>query len=256
MVRVGVRIGILALCGLASSAVAEEITTLTPQSGAGSANGVVLVRCSAGATNTWRVSRGAILDLDLLDTNRDVVLTTAHGLTGREGDVLRDCRVLGPRGRAYRIESAWRAASAAADSTRDWAVLLVKRRVRGDVARLPAAHITVQAMARLAAAEVPVRLVRGASAGQGDCNLYPFRGEDLEIGRGGLLMFYSCRRAPGLSGSPILASIDGRPLVIGIHVGWSLTSIAGAPLRSVAVGQPIDAEIAGALAVAVARARE
>jgi hypothetical protein len=217
---------------------------------------VVLIRCSADAADTWRVSRGAILDLDLLDTNRDVVLTTAHGLTAALADVPRDCRVLGPRGRNYRIESAWRAASGATDSTSDWAVLLVKRKLRGEVARLPAAQLTAQGVERLAIAEVPVRLVRSAGAGLGDCHLYPFRGEDLEIARDGLLMFYSCRRSPGLSGSPILASVDGRPLMIGIHVGWSLTSIAGTPLRSVAVGKPIDAEIARVLAVAVARARQ
>jgi len=59
-----------------------------------------------------------------------------------------------------------------------------------------------------------------------------------------------------LSGSPILARIDGRPLLIGIHVGWGLVGVDGGQVRSFNVGHAIDEEIAVAIAAAVAQARD
>lgn len=235
----------------ALSASAAAVATLEPQSGVGFERGVAFLRCKTGP-RSWRTSRGAILDLDLRGADRDVILTTAHGLPASQNAVPHDCRVLGARGESYRIEYAWRGTGEDHDGIEDWAVLLVRRRVGGDVGRLRVAQVTPDGLLRLAAQQAPVRLVRTADAG--DCNLYPFADAALEARPGSTLFFYSCPTAPGLSGSPILASIEGRPLLIAIHVGWSIRAVDHG-LRPAAVGRPIDAEIVSAMSAASTRAR-
>jgi hypothetical protein len=203
----------------------------------------------------WRFSRAAVLDLDLGDADHDVVLTTAHGLSPRREAVRRDCRILAGD-RAYRIEAAWRAVGDESATGNDWAVLLVSRRLKGDVDRLRPVQLTVDAMLRLAAEESPVRLAsRRPGLRQHDCKLLPIDDATLASRDDGLIMFYSCRGAPGLSGSPILATIGGRRLAIGVHLGWSFKWGEGGRLRAVSVGHPIDAQIAAALAAAALRAR-
>lgn len=250
----------LAVIGVAlgnvSPSAAVEVTTFAPRTGLGVERGIVLLRCRGDGANMWRISRGVVLDLGLGRADRDVVLTTAHGLSPRPEAVRRDCRILGAGDRTYRIEAAWRAAGGAGDSSRDWAVLLVNRKLHGDVDRLRPGQLTVDAMLRLAAQGAPVRLLsRNPALTQRDCNLLPIDDATLGARPEGPMMIYSCRSTPGLSGSPILANVEGRPLVIGIHVGWGFTWVAQGRVRAVSVGHVIDAQIAAALAAAAARAR-
>lgn len=245
----------VAAVGTASIGAAVEVTALEPHGGLGVERGVVLIRCTAGGSNLWRISRGALLDLDLSGADRDVVLATAHGLSGGLDVLQRDCRVLGAHGLAYRIQAAWRAPSYETGGTGDWAVLLIKRRLEGNVGRLRAVQVTTEGMLRLAGEAAPVRLVlRNADERQGDCNLRPLASAAREPGLAGL-MFYSCRGVPGLSGSPILTGVDGRPLLIGIHLGWGLVGDDSEGARSVNVGHVIDTDIVVAIAAAVAGAR-
>lgn len=255
---IGVTLVVLwAALGNGSSGAAVEVTTLAPRTGLGVESGIVLLRCRGDGANLWRISRGVVLDLDLGESDRDVVLTTAHGLSPRPEAVRRDCRILGARGRTYRIEAAWRDAGDAFATSRDWAVLLVSRRLEGDVDRLLPGQMTVGGMLRLAAQEAPVRLLsRNSAARQRDCNLLPIDEATLGASLDGSMMPYSCRGAPGLSGSAILANIEGRPVVIGIHVGWGFTWLDDGRVRAVSVGHPIDAQIAAALTAAAARARQ
>ncbi len=241
-------------CAPASTAL--EATDLAPRTGFSAECGIVLLRCRGGEANIWRVSRGAVLDLDLGNADHDVILTTAHGLSPRREAVHRDCRILAG-GRAYRIEAAWRAAGAASATGDDWAVLFVSRKLKGDVDRLRPAQLTVDTMLRLAAQESPVRLMsRRPDLRQRDCNLLPIDDAMLASGHDGLIMFYSCRGAPGFSGSPILATIEGRPVAIGVHLGWSFERGEDGRLKAVSVGHPIDAQIAAALTAAALRARQ
>ena len=94
-------------------------------------------------------------------------------------------------------------------------------------------------------------LLRYADVHQGDCHLLPFGAAPPQDA-----LVYSCRSAPGLSGSPVLAGINGRMLVIGIHLGWALQPVEDGRLRLVSVGYPIDAEIAAAITSASQWARQ
>lgn len=248
---------VCAALGRASVSFAAEVTPLAAQKGFDAERGIVLLQCRGDGANTWRISRGAVIDLDLGSADRDVVLTTAHGLSQRPGAVRRDCRILGAGRRAYRIEAAWRPMRDAFDTRRDWAVLLVSRRLEGDVVRLKPAQVTVDGMLRLAAQKSPVRFVsRNPDVPQRDCNLLPIDEATLGPQPDGLIMVYSCHGAPGLSGSPILASIEGRPVLIGIHVGWGFQWLEGGRLSAVSLGHAVDAQIAAALAEAAVRARQ
>lgn len=234
---------------------AAGLETPESQPGVGLGRGVALIRCRSEADGAWRISRGALLDLDLRDTDRDIVLATAHGLPTALEAVQRDCRVLGTRGRQYRIEDARRSTTDDSDLVRDWAVLLIGRRLEGEVSRLRLGQVTPEGLAELVTAEAPLRLVlRYADLRQGDCRLA--RPEEDRPERGlTSLMFYSCRGAPGLSGSPILIGVDGHATLIGIHLGWTFVPMAGARPRPLSVGRAIDAEIVAATLDAIARAQ-
>jgi hypothetical protein len=128
--------------------------------------------------------------------------------------------------------------------------------LQGHVDRLQPGQVTVEGLLRLAAQEAPVRFVsRNPDRPPRDCKLVPIDEATLGALPDGLIMLYSCWGAPGLSGSPLLANIAGRPIVIGIHVGWGFRWTEAGRLRAVSVGHPIDAQIAAALGAAAVRAR-
>lgn len=248
------RAALIVGCGWLCEGTADaalQATPLTPIDGKGVERGVVLVRCTTTSADISILSRGAVLDLDLPREDRDLVLTAAHGLPAERRAVLRRCRVLGEHGHAYRIEEVFRAAQDREDSRQDWAVLLVRHRLDGDVGRLPAARVSVEGLTSLATRQAPVRLLlRQADVHRGDCHLLSFGAKPPPDA-----LMYSCRSAPGLSGSPILAGINGRMLVIGIHLGWGLQPAPDGRLRLVSMGHPIDAEIAAAITTATQRAQ-
>jgi hypothetical protein len=251
------RIAVLALTLLGGTMAhaALEITAAMPLDGVGVARGVVIVRCIEKDQKLMRLSRGAVLDLGSADTKHDVVLTAAHGLIGSDEAVRRRCVVVGAQGRPYEIETV-RRARGGEDFASDWAVLLVKHPLGGDVGRLAVARASDAVLAELVSEEAPVRLLlRQAPVTEGDCHLLevgpPFEGRTAD------LMMYSCRigGVPGLSGSPILIAHEGRALVMGIHLGWVLQKLDDGRFHVVSMGRPIDAEIAAAISDAAAEAR-
>ncbi len=139
----------------------------------------------------------------------------------------------------------------------DWAVLLVHGRLEGDVGRLPPAKVTGDEWAVLANGAATVRvLLRQADPREGDCRLRqlmaPYEYLPTEL----LVYFCSATaRAPGLSGSPLLIGVEGRPFVIGVHLGWGLQMFDDGRLHAVSLGRPIDGEIAAAIAAAAEDAR-
>jgi hypothetical protein len=238
----------LVLLTHAGANAALEVTTPVPLDGSGVARGVVLVRCPAQAPNTARLSRGTVLDLGRSPSDADVVLTTAHGLLESDEAVRRDCLVYGAHGRPYGIDTVRRASGETGGAT-DWAVLVLKERLEGHVGRLVVAQTSDAALAQLATERTPVRLLlRQAPLTDGDCRLLPLEPPYDDA------MLYSCRRGlsgvPGLSGSPILVGHEGRALVIGIHLGWTLQKLDDGRRHIVSVGLPIDQRIAAAIAAA------
>jgi hypothetical protein len=242
---------VLTLGALAAAGPAPvvEPTALDSQHGLESGQGVALIRCLAAGANLVFYSRGAILDVG---GDRDVIVATAHGLPTELESVVDDCRVIAPDNRYYRIDSAQRGRAAEPGDEDDWAVLLTKRRLEGDVGRLRVAQLTDDSMARLTSEHAPVRMfMRNPDLSTRDCVLNEFAGARHHTG----LMSYSCRSAPGSSGSPIVASRGGRSWLIGIHLGWGFVGDSDGRIRTVSVGRAIDATIAAAITAAAQQAR-
>jgi hypothetical protein len=240
----------LALLGPAAANAAMELTTPMPLDGTGVARGIVLIRCTEQAPNLARLSRGTVLDLGRSSAGADLVLTTAHGLLDSDEAVRRDCLVYGEHGRPYRIEGV-RRASAEARAAADWAVLVLKGRLDGDVGRLVVGRASGAVLAELATERAPVRLLlRQAPLTDGDCHMLP--PEDPAAAA----IVYACRLGlsgvPGLSGSPIVVGHDGQTVVVAIHIGWTLQKMDDGRLHVVSIGQPIDRTIAAAIADASA----
>jgi hypothetical protein len=243
----------LALSGHMAAQAAMELTTPGPVDGTGVARGVVLIRCAEQTPNTVRQSRGTVLDLGRAATDADVVLTTAHGLLEADEAVRRDCLVYGVHGRPYRIEHVRRAPDRAGTAA-DWAVLLLKGRLEGDVGRLVVGRASGTALSELATERAPVRLLlRQAPLTDGDCRLLPL---EPPYGAADKIIVYSCRLGlagvPGLSGSPILVGHEGETLVIAIHLGWTLLKLDDGRLHVVSMARPIDERVAAAIAAASA----
>ena len=226
-------------------------TAFAVPGGAGIEHGIVQVVCATDAPRIDIFSTGAVLDLGSSAT-RDVILTTAHGLPVAAESIVTRCSVLGPRRRAYAIDAVWRSAEKYSGPSTDWAVLLTAKRVRGDVGRLPAGQIHGSALIQLVAAEAPVRLLlRSALADPRDCHLVG--GADAAYDAAFGVVYHSCRSRPGVSGSPIVMSVDDRPVVVAIHIGrqmWLLGRRGGA-----SVGKSLDGEVAAAIAKAALRAK-
>jgi hypothetical protein len=248
----------LALLGRVPAEASMDVTLPGPMGGRGTERGVVEIRCSTGVANLAHVTRGVVLNL-AGDAKRDVVFTTAHGLPDSREAVLDLCRVFGAHGQAYKTASVWRSSRETSGLTDDWALVLVERRLDGEVGRLTPAKVTGDELSRLADRQATVRLLlRQADPREGDCRLrnltVPFEYGPTE------LLIYSCgisimAGAPGLSGSPLLIGVEGRSFVIGVHLGWGLQTLDDGRLHAVSLGRPIDGEIAAAIAAAAEEAR-
>ena len=255
-IRVATVVG-LALLGQLRAQAGMDVTVSWIVGGTGVERGVVQIRCSTETPNLMRLSRGAVLQLDA-DTKRDIILATAHGLPESAGAVFGLCRVLGPHGYPYRITKVWRSARAGLGMEDDWAVLLVHGRLEGDVGRLTPAKVSADEWTDLADGAATVRLLlRQADPREGDCQLRrlsaPYEYLPTE------LLVYFCGAtmagAPGLSGSPLLIGVEGRPFVVGVHLGWGLRTFDDGRLHAVSLGRPIDGEIAAAISAAAEDAK-
>ena len=254
-IRVATLMG-LALLGQLRAEAGMDVTVPWLVGGRGVERGVVQISCGTDIANVSRISRGAVLQLSG-DAKRDVVLATAHGLPESFRAVLGACRVLGAHAFPYRIANVWRSEKAGQDMADDWAVLLVQGRLAGDVGRLTPAKVSGEEWAELADGAATVRvLLRQADPTEGDCRLrqlaVPYEYLPTE------LLVYFCgatARAAGLSGSPLLIGVEGRPFVIGVHLGWGLQTLDGARLHAVSLGRPIDGDIAAAIAAAAEDAK-
>ena len=235
-----------ALASAALCAHGVEVTTLPAPTGAGIERGVAVLRCATDVRGVYWESRGAVLEVGV-GGRADVVLTARHGLPASSDAVLSDCRAIA-RGKRYPVDALWRSPTIEADWQNDWAVLLT-RGLGDHIRRLRPGYMTPAALARLVTEQAPVRLVlRYGDETQSDCHLE--QSPDAHAP----LVLNSCVSYAGLSGTPLIAMIEGQPIVIATLVGSRL-EWDGARFKSGSIAHALDLDVAAAIAAAVARAR-
>ena len=173
-----------------------------------SRTGVVQLLCEDEATGRRYLSRAVVLDLPGLAGRHDILLAARHGVM--DGTVERDCRVRGERlrlGQITRIVTSDPAANQLGDFSQDWAII----RTRG---RLPASTSRLRVAAYDDAGHGEISMLRAAVLGA-PCEITPAPEQIVEPS----LIFHDCPSRPGVSGSPLLVSVDGQPYVIGIQLG-------------------------------------
>jgi hypothetical protein len=239
-----------AFLAAASGAVdASQITALPQLSGGAIERGIGGVRCTGDEDGLYKMSRGAVLDLGVA-TGADVLLTTAHGLPSDAAAAKRKCRVL-LGGRAYAIAEVVHAGGDLGGAQHDWAVIILERRIVGDVHRWRVGRAAPDWLANAAGVRAPVTpVLRRPDAVGGECRVEP------QVPDRGVLFAHSCVAHPGTSGSPLVVAVDAGsvtvPTLIAIHIGTEMRW-QGTKLDFVSVAHPIDAEVAGAIEAAARR---
>ena len=210
--------------------------------------GLVQIECLS--ENATYYFRGAIIDSGDADASYEVILTSLHGLPDDLSTIRRTCVVKGAQGSHVGIKDIWRPDSRGYVSPSDWAVLLTNERLRDAIERLSAVRVPYPGREKLAANDIPVRLPLRFVEGERACSLTQFGPAGVRSSEG--LFAHTCRTWPGLSGSPILISIDDQPFVLGIHLGsrWPYDRDP-----ALGIGRFVDATIAEAINAAVAKGK-
>ncbi|MHA6289356.1 trypsin-like serine peptidase [Maricaulis sp. CAU 1757] len=173
-----------------------------------SRQGVLQLICHDPVAGATYLSRAVVLDLGRGHGAPEVLLAARHGVFGQAGP--RDCHVRGVDPEAGQIR---RVMSAPADATdigefdHDWALLETQGGFPASQQRLQAAVVQGQEFGAVSLVQ------HGPMRPPCQIQLAPahYRHPDL--------MIHDCLTRPGMSGSPMVAEIDGVAMVVGLHVG-------------------------------------
>jgi hypothetical protein len=123
-----------------------------------------------------------------------------------------------------------------------------RSKFHGSVGRLRVGQVSQSLLEQLIIEEKPIGvMLLTEAADQHNCQLMELLQRRV--------FSHSCAAWPGLSGSPIVVSLDGKPVVIGIQLASKIrpTTQHRGPLFS-GVGMAIDNTVASAIRQAAARA--
>tara|TARA_R110000868_G_scaffold204949_2_gene453232 strand:+ start:85 stop:825 length:741 start_codon:yes stop_codon:yes gene_type:complete len=199
-----------------------------------SRNGVVQLICENEATGQVYLSRAVVLDIPGLAGDFDILLAARHAVMDRNEE--RICHVRGEplrRGQISEIETSDPAANEFGEFSQDWAIIRTSGRLDASISRL-------RAVAYGGPGEGQLSMLRAAMQGE-PCQITPAPDQIVEP----TLIFHDCYARPGLSGSPLLAQIDGEAFVIGVQLGEYVMFNEGG--RQYSVGRRLDDDFLQAL---------
>lgn len=223
--------------------------------GGGIERGITRILCSQDEPSRWISSRGIILNVGQPELDHDVLLAPAHGLPADSKVVERDCIIAGSHGSTEHIAAVWLAENRNVPGSGDWAVLMTRRRIQGEISRLSARFLPPDTLERLVADETSITLMmQTSSADQDDCRML-FEGLQSELHLESGVFFHSCMTWPGVSGAPIVVAIDGAPVVIGFTIAARVRPLRYEGPLYIGIGRAIDEQIAAAVRRATERAR-
>ncbi len=172
------------------------------------------------------VSLGALLQSPV--DGPEVVLATAHGLGG---DAAR-C-VVAYRGQRLTISYLQRGRGAGTQA--DWAVLRLAGRFDNTAPRLLWQVLGADELRGFFRRRTQVHLLKFANGETGRaCRVRQPPADLSDESDRSLVMTGDCITFPGMSGAPVLASLNNRPVLVGVHIGqrFSLNPAAEVPLSA------------------------
>jgi hypothetical protein len=194
--------------GLAFASDEVELSALEGAAYSEASEGVVQLLCQSRVDGGYFLSRAIVLDLGQTDRPYEVLLTARHAVMDSAGS--RDCHVRGQDeddGHVTAIISSNAAENLVNDFNHDWAVLRTGDRFHSSFPRVRAASFNRGNQGQLS------MLVKAVDYDACQITAAP---EQMEDDR---LIFHDCNSRPGLSGSPMMAMLDGRSYVVGVHLG-------------------------------------
>jgi hypothetical protein len=205
---------LLSLCALSmlgGPALASDEVELSALEGAAyseASEGVVQLLCQSAIDDRYFLSRAIVLNLGQSDRPYEVLLTARHAVMDSGGS--RDCQVRGQDeddGHVTAIISSDAAEELVSDFNHDWAVLRTGNRFPASFPRVRAASFGRGHQGQLS------MLVKAVDYDACQITAAP---EQMEDDR---LIFHDCNSRPGLSGSPMMAVLNGQSYVVGVHLG-------------------------------------
>jgi len=199
-------------------------TLITNPSGAGAAK----MRCYINEKQ-FLLSVVTIMQLDNKASkfrNKDVAVTTGHGLVGPSGKILDNCFVYGPSGRRYQVRVKKLAPGFKNATPSDWAVIVIdKMRDKNLVRYAVDPELSYNQFENLAREKAVVKFstARGILVNGQKCHLYPRNYASLNRKIYDGIVPHSCKSIRGQSGSPVSVSAVDQNILVGIHVGQSFS---------------------------------
>ncbi|WP_339737699.1 hypothetical protein [uncultured Maricaulis sp.] len=230
-------LSLLTFCLLPATAFAADqagIRALDDEAYLNSRNGVIQLICENEATGQVYLSRAVVLDIPGFAGDFDILLAARHAVMDRT--VERNCHVRGEplrRGQIAGIETSSPAVNDFGEFSQDWAIVRTRGRLDDSISRLRAAAYAGREQGQLS-------MLRAAMHGE-PCQITPAPDQIVEP----TLIFHDCYARPGLSGSPLLAQIEGEAYVIGVQLGEYVMFNEGG--RQYSVGRRLDDEFLQAL---------
>lgn len=216
----------------------------------GADEGIALIECRPDGSSLARRQRGALIDYGEADVEFEVVLTTAHGMPGDMDSIDGSCALVAGEDSRLPIVAMWRPETHGRGSTDDWAVLISAGGLSGRAGRLRTLQPYSPELEELMTSDASVRLPLRFPPGERACELKPSKLTVLDVRAG--LFAHNCISWAGHSGSPVLVNVEGKPVVLGLHLGSRWLQ---ADQISLKIGRYIDTAIVTAINDAVAHGR-
>lgn len=175
---------------------------------------VVQLLCQDPDSEQLYLSRAVVLDARPGNEEApfDVLLATRHALFGAAG--MRRCRIRGVPdwvGEIVDVRTGTPDVRQATDFSADWAILRTRRRLPDAVPRMRALAVEGDQNGELSL------LVRPVDRAPCDLHAPPAALDDPN------LLVHDCQTRRGLSGTPLVAQLDGEPFIVALHVGHYLS---------------------------------
>ena len=197
---------------------------------------VVQLLCHDAQEDRYYLSRAVVLDARSgARPGFDILLAARHALQGADGP--RDCQVRGvpeTTGEIVDVRTGRLPDDTASGFVSDWAILRTRRRLPEMTPRL-----RVLAAGDVDHGELSL-LVRPVD--RAPCHV---RQSPVAFADPGLLI-HECRSRQGLSGTPLVAQIDGEPFVVAVHVGHTVP--LGTNTESYGIARRLNGEFLTTLA--------